>query len=69
MCILGSREHACIHPVVSKSKRKNDECKKTLEVMSIFSQYSKYSIPRCNGEYKYSFNGESVNHDVMCVVF
>jgi Rad3-related DNA helicase len=31
MCILGSREHACIHPVVSKSKRKNDECKKLLE--------------------------------------
>lgn len=32
MCILGSREHACIHPEVSQAKGKNDECRKLLEV-------------------------------------
>ena len=27
MTILGSREHTCVHPTVSKSKTKNDDCK------------------------------------------
>ena len=44
MCILGSREHACIHPEVSKAKRKNDECRKLLDVMSIYSTFANYSI-------------------------
>ena len=35
MCILASREHTCIHPDVSKSKNKNDECKKLLEYDSV----------------------------------
>lgn len=28
MSILASREHTCIHPKVSKSRNKNDDCKK-----------------------------------------
>jgi len=28
MTILSSREHSCVHPVVSKGKNKNEECKK-----------------------------------------
>eukprot|EP00743_Colponemidia_sp_Colp-15_P013990 GILK01016447.1.p1 GENE.GILK01016447.1~~GILK01016447.1.p1 ORF type:complete len:1208 (+),score=231.04 GILK01016447.1:128-3751(+) len=31
MSILGSREHYCIHRVVSKKSNKNEECKKLLE--------------------------------------
>ena len=31
MTILSSREHSCIHPVVSKGKNKNEECKKLLD--------------------------------------
>ena len=31
MSILASREHTCIHPKVSLSKDKNEECKKLLE--------------------------------------
>ncbi|GFO15051.1 fanconi anemia group j protein [Plakobranchus ocellatus] len=32
MTILGSREHTCIHPQVSKMKNKNDGCKELLNV-------------------------------------
>ncbi|XP_065827225.1 Fanconi anemia group J protein-like isoform X2 [Oscarella lobularis] len=28
MCILGSREHTCIHPAVSRSRQKNDDCRR-----------------------------------------
>jgi len=31
MTILSSREHSCVHPVVSKGKNKNEECKKLLD--------------------------------------
>ena len=31
MTILSSREHSCVHPVVSKGKKKNEECKKLLD--------------------------------------
>ncbi|XP_062501218.1 Fanconi anemia group J protein homolog isoform X2 [Corticium candelabrum] len=30
MCVLGSREQNCIHPGVSRSKHKNEECQKLL---------------------------------------
>ena len=35
MCILASREHACIHPQVSKSKNKNDDCKLLLDYHNV----------------------------------
>ena len=31
MCILGSREHTCVHPEISKLPDKNDNCKKLLD--------------------------------------
>lgn len=31
MCILSSREHTCIHPVVSKSMSKNEDCSRLLK--------------------------------------
>ncbi|KAJ7387230.1 Fanconi anemia group J protein [Desmophyllum pertusum] len=31
MTILSSREHSCVHPVVSKGKNKNEECRKLLD--------------------------------------
>lgn len=31
MCILGSRDHYCIHPVVSKKVSKNEDCKALVE--------------------------------------
>jgi len=31
MTILSSREHSCVHPIVSKGKNKNEECKKLLD--------------------------------------
>ena len=31
MAILASREHTCIHPQVSRSKTKNDDCRKLLD--------------------------------------
>eukprot|EP00041_Stephanoeca_diplocostata_P028303 m.798483 g.798483 ORF g.798483 m.798483 type:complete len:1269 (+) comp23350_c0_seq2:179-3985(+) len=31
MCILSSREHTCIHPVVSKSSSKNEDCSRLLK--------------------------------------
>ena len=34
MTVLSSREHTCIHPRVSKSSNKNEECKQLLEQRS-----------------------------------
>lgn len=31
MTILSSREHSCVHPIVSRGKNKNEECKKLLD--------------------------------------
>jgi Fanconi anemia group J protein len=30
MCVLGSREHTCIHPEISRMAHKNEECQKLL---------------------------------------
>jgi len=35
MSILASREHTCIHPKVSKSREKNEECKKLLDYADV----------------------------------
>ncbi len=35
MTILGSREHTCIHPDVSQSKNKNEDCKKLLDYAEV----------------------------------
>lgn len=47
MTILSSREHSCVHPVVSKGKNKNEECKKLLDgsvvcfyVLMLWLQYN-----------------------------
>ena len=34
MCILASREHTCIDPIISKGPKKNEECKNKLDVSS-----------------------------------
>ncbi len=56
MCILASREHTCIHPEVSTSKNKNEECKKKLDGTDVsvtywpidLSLWPHYSHPRDN---------------------
>lgn len=32
MSVLASREHTCIHPLIRKSKSKNEECRDLLRV-------------------------------------
>ena len=51
MCILASREHTCIDPIISKGPKKNEECKNKLDVsrntyisFSIANKISYYSI-------------------------
>lgn len=39
MCILASRDHACIHPEVSKSKTKTDDCRKLLDYEEVICKY------------------------------
>lgn len=35
MAILGSREHLCVHPEVSRSKNKNDGCRELLDTKTV----------------------------------
>jgi len=35
MSILASREHTCVHPYVSLSKNKNDECQKMVDPLRV----------------------------------
>lgn len=35
MCILASREHTCVHPLVSLSKNKNEECQKLMDGLQV----------------------------------
>ena len=35
MVILASREHTCIHPNVSRSKKKNEDCKNLLDYKEV----------------------------------
>ena len=35
MCILASREHTCVHPKVSLSRSKNDDCKRLLDYADV----------------------------------
>jgi len=45
MCILSSREHTCIHPVVSKNSNKNDECRKLLDPhVKVYDLHSFHSL-------------------------
>ena len=39
MTILSSREHSCVHPVVSRGKSKNEECKKLLDGSAVCRNY------------------------------
>ena len=40
MCILASRDHTCIHPEVSKSKTKTDDCRKLLDYDEVIASIS-----------------------------
>ena len=41
MCILASREHTCIDPIISKGPKKNEECKNKLDVSRVFISLTK----------------------------
>jgi DEAD_2. len=40
MSVLGSREYLCIHPNVSKSRDKNEECKQLLKGYQVKTNHS-----------------------------
>ena len=40
MGVLGSREYLCIHPTVSQSRDKNEECKNLIKGHQVSSNYN-----------------------------